>query len=62
MQKIWPWKEVLESKIIRGKEHVVAYSNVFPQELDKDFFFAVSLAIFGFILVIVLERLTMEKT
>jgi len=62
MQKIWPWKEVLSSKIIRGKEHVMAYSNVLPKELDAEFFFAVSLVIFGFILVISLERLTMDKT
>jgi len=61
MQKIWPWKEVIASKIIRGKEHVLAYSNVLPKEIDAGVFFAVSLVIFGFILVIFLERLTMDN-
>jgi putative membrane protein len=62
MQKIWPWKEIIESKIIEGKEYILAYSNVLPNELNTEFYLAVSLSILGFILVIFLERLTMDKS
>jgi len=61
MQKIWPWKETLQSITIRGKEHVLAYSNVLPGELNAEVYLAITLAVLGFIAVLMLERLSTEK-
>jgi len=58
MPKIWPWKEVLKTKIISGKVFVMESRNIFPQVLDPDFLFAMSLIIAGFVAVTLLERLT----
>jgi len=61
MQKIWPWKEVLQTKIIRGKAHVIWGSNIMPQTLNAEVCFAVVLAIIGFIAVLIIERLARGK-
>ena len=58
MRKIWPWKEVLESKVIRGKVHVLAEQNILPQAFDGVFWLAVALAAAGFLAVLMLESLT----
>ena len=58
MRKIWPWKEVLESKIIGGKLHVLAEQNILPPSLDSQFWLAAALAAAGFLAVWALESLT----
>jgi putative membrane protein len=57
MPKIWPWKEILQTKIIRGKSHVIWGSNIMPQTLNSEVYFAVVLAIIGFMAVLIIERL-----
>jgi putative membrane protein len=61
MQKIWPWKEILHAKIIRGKPHVIWGSNIMPQTLNSEVYFAMVLAIIGFIAVLIIERLARGK-
>jgi len=61
MKKIWPWKEVIETKIIRGKSHDLVVQNILPPSLDKAFYIAISLAIIGLIVVILLSRLSESK-
>jgi putative membrane protein len=61
MQKIWPWKEIVQTKIIRGKSHVVWGSNIMPQTLNSEVYLAVSLAIIGFFAVLIIERLARGK-
>jgi putative membrane protein len=61
MRKIWPWKEVLEEKIIRGKAHVISEQNIFPGEINTEFFIALGLMVTGFFIVIVLDRVSREK-
>ena len=56
LPRIWPWKEVVETKIIRGKEHVIQVRNMLPDAFDGAFFLAVVLAMVGFVLVLWLER------
>jgi len=58
MQKIWPWKEILETIVIRGKEHVIASRNILPQTFDSQLFLAIALIVIGFTSVILLERLS----
>ncbi len=56
LPRIWPWKEVVETKIIRGKEHVIQVRNMLPDAIDGAFLLAVGLAVVGFGVVIWLER------
>lgn len=62
MTKIWPWKEVVATKIIRGKAHVLAERNILPASLDMEFYTAVLLAVLGLVIVILLERLSKKTT
>jgi len=62
MQKIWPWKEALETRLIGGEPRVLRTRNLMPQGLDTELLTAVSLAVAGFVLVMVIERLSREKT
>jgi putative membrane protein len=59
--KIWPWKEVLETRIIRGKAHIIWGGNILPESVNGEVMFAFVLAIIGFIAVMVIERLSREK-
>lgn len=61
MQKIWPWKEILETKIIRGEPHVTWGPNIMPPALNSEFLTALSLAIIGFLTVLIIERLARVK-
>jgi putative membrane protein len=62
MLKIWPWKEVLESRVIRGKVHILMERNILPDAVDGQFVFAIFLAIIGFIAVLAIEGLSRKKT
>jgi putative membrane protein len=59
--KIWPWKEVIETRMIRGKAHVIWGGNVLPESLGAEVVFAVVLAIIGFIAVMVIEGLSRKN-
>lgn len=58
MRKVWPWKETLESVVIRGKMHVLAEHNVLPQTLDTQVLVALGLMLVGAGVVLGLEWLT----
>lgn len=58
MRKVWPWKETLESVVIRGKLHVLSERNVLPPTLDSEVLVALGLMLVGAIVVLGLERLT----
>jgi len=60
LKKIWPWKEVLESKVIRGKTYVLDEANIIPNQLNLEVVIAISLIIIGFILVFAIERLSQK--
>lgn len=57
LPRIWPWKEIVATRIIRGKEHVIQVKNILPEGVDGAFFLAVGLAVIGFATVIWLERI-----
>lgn len=61
LRKVWPWKEVVETKMIRGKEHIISEANIFPAQLNAEFWVAVVFALVGFVIVIVLEKSAAEK-
>ncbi len=63
LNKIWPWKEVLESKLIEGKEFVIADQNVSPFHSgnSSEFITSLFLSIGGFLLIYILEK-SVRKT
>lgn len=62
LRKVWPWKEVLETIIDRhGIEIPVVEQNILPPlslngQFNTEIFYAAGLAILGFLLVMVIER------
>lgn len=58
LNKIWPWKEVLESKLIDGKEFIIAEQNVSPFHSGNSsgFITALLLSVGGFLLIYILEK------
>jgi putative membrane protein len=61
MPKIWPWKQILATEIIRGKTHVTYGSNIVPGSINSEVWAAIGLAIIGFVAVMVIERLAKSK-
>jgi putative membrane protein len=61
MWKIWPWKRVIDTVTIRGKEKVIEEANILPQDFGGAFWLTIFLAIFGFVLVFVLEYVATSK-
>ncbi|WP_461209364.1 DUF368 domain-containing protein [Desulfocurvus sp. DL9XJH121] len=55
MRKIWPFKETLQTVVIRGKVHVLAEKNVLPASLDGEALLALGLALAGVLVVLGLE-------
>ena len=60
LQKIWPWKEVLDTQMIRGKLHVIWGQPIMPAAIDQEVIIAVGMAILGFLAVLFIERLSKE--
>ena len=58
MRKIWPWKEVLETRIVGGRELAVSARNVLPGAFDAEFWTACGLMLLGLLAVLALERMT----
>lgn len=58
LKKIWPWREVIESKIIRGKVKVIQDAVILPNEFNLELFIAIAVMILGFSLILLLERVS----
>lgn len=63
LNKIWPWKEVLEAEMINGKLKILKEKSVLPLSYDGEpqLAWALLLAASGFLFIILLERLALEK-
>ena len=63
LNKIWPWKMVLETEIFGDKIITVKEQNISPFAFDGDnqLIFALILAILGFSLIFVLEKIASKK-
>lgn len=63
LNKIWPWKEVLEAEMINGKLKILKEKSVLPWSYDGDpqLTYALLLAGAGFLFIILLERLALKK-
>ena len=58
LNKVWPWKEVLQSEIINGKLKILKEKSISPFSFDGDnqLMLAVVFGIIGFLVIIVLEK------
>jgi putative membrane protein len=63
LNKIWPWKVVLESRVFDGKTVPVLEENISPVNYpdDPQLLWAILLAIAGFSLIFMLEKLAAKK-
>jgi putative membrane protein len=63
LNKIWPWKKIIESKVIEGKEIVLEEKSISPFVYGEDnqLLLAVLLAAVGFMSIILLEKLAVKK-
>lgn len=56
MRKIWPWKEVLETRMVGTREFVIREANILPRATDAEFWTALALMGAGFLAVMIIER------
>ena len=56
LMKIWPWKEILETQVIRGKAHVIWGRPIMPDDFGGEFYFALALMTLGFLGILIIER------
>ncbi|WP_111625224.1 DUF368 domain-containing protein [Arenibacter echinorum] len=63
LNKIWPWKEVLETKMFGEKIITIKDQNISPFSFDGDpqLISAIILALLGFSLIFILEKLAAKK-
>jgi len=64
LNKIWPWKNTLETRTIREKEIIIAQESVLPTNFngDPELIAAIILAVLGFLLIFVLEKLSAKNS
>ncbi|WP_372652298.1 DUF368 domain-containing protein [Halobacteriovorax sp.] len=61
MKKVWPWKEVLETKVIRGKVRILREANIFPSEFNSQTALAIALIIGSFAVILLMEKYGSRK-
>jgi putative membrane protein len=61
VKKIWPWKEIIQTKIIYGKPQIIWGANIMPETFNSQVWVALGLAIAGFIAVLIIDRLARGK-
>jgi putative membrane protein len=62
LRKVWPFKEVLETRMVRDKLHVIRDQNVLPAQFDSEVMLAIGLLVAGFVVVMLLERVASKST
>lgn len=63
LNKIWPWKNVLDSEIIKDKVIILDETSVLPQNFNGDpqLVFAIVACILGFLLILLLEKVAEQQ-
>jgi len=64
LNKIWPWKEVLQSEMIDGKLKILQEKSVSPMAYsgDNQLLYAIFFAVIGFLIIVLLEKLAVKKS
>lgn len=55
LRKVWPWKEVMETTVIRGKTRILREANVLPSNFDTEVIIASILCIVGIAVIVILD-------
>ena len=55
LRKVWPWKKILEVKIIKGKTIPVQAENVLPSHFDHQTALALFLFFLGILIIVIME-------
>lgn len=61
LRKVWPWKEVLETQMVAGKERILREANILP-DVNSETLSAIFLILVGLFAVLWIERLAAPKT
>ena len=63
LNKIWPWKEVIQSELINGKLKILKEKSVSPfsYEGDAQLGMAILFGVIGFVFILLLERMADKK-
>jgi len=61
MKKVWPWKKVLQTKIVRGKVKILSEANILPESFDSTVLLAIGLCVLGFVGVLFMEAKVSHK-
>lgn len=61
LRKVWPWKEVLEYRIIGGQERIVREANIIPGQWEVMELITIATMALGIILVFLLEYVRGQK-
>ena len=61
IKKLWPWKEVLESTVVRGKTRVLREALYLPSELNDEVLFVGGVMLAGLVGVLVVEALSHKR-
>ncbi|MEO9894435.1 DUF368 domain-containing protein [Aurantibacter sp.] len=63
LNKIWPWKEILETRMYGDKEKIIAEQSISPFSYDGEsqLMYAIIAAIIGFSLIFILEKTASKK-
>lgn len=64
LNKIWPWKEVLDSEVINGKLKILSEKSVMPFSFqgDAQLGMAILMGVIGFLFIVLLEKLAQQKS
>jgi len=58
LKKVWPWKTIVDSKLVNGKLKVLTDSPFMPSELNSDVIVAFVIMLVGFSTVYIIEKLS----
>ncbi len=63
LNKIWPWKKILETKTFEDKTIIIKDQSISPfaYEGDPQLIYAIVLALIGFLIIVMLEKLASKK-
>ncbi|MCK0130786.1 DUF368 domain-containing protein [Flavobacteriaceae bacterium F08102] len=64
LNKIWPWKRIVDSVVIEGKVKVLHEESILPNQFNGDpqVLYAILLALIGFVFIVLLESSVNIKT
>lgn len=60
LRKIWPYKEVLETKLVDGKEVVIAERMIAPWNIDANMYISFGLILLGIVIIVLLDYLVIK--